>query len=923
MGTGRLNMKRSTCSAVAEQRRGSSNFATRVCLCLTVFLVLGAVSASAQSSAVPPTTAVQILGVSPTTPTPSNPPTAPVGGIILYGSKISPITLQPVRHLWIGDSNFGMCRVDPDIDAANAAMAAAPAGSPSPFNVNIETCPFKLNGLSVTGGPMAFDPNTNKIYLTDEQTNAEAILRIGYLPTGDSGDGALDFNSIFSMTGNITGSRLSGGTTGCPFPNDSTSGGTASPLGRPNAATLGPDGNLYVGFKKTGGIIRINNPATADTTGFGTCDDFVQLVAATPTRGGGNGMAFVGSDLWGADAGGPFVIRNAATTCQALSQIAPQTPTCPAVRANNGAFAALAPTQVYSDQTYPYLNGNNLYFGNATDDMWVGNISGGGTIVENPFEPAGIFVLNGNPVVNINGVTADMTDPANVVFYSGDDPSGAALLGQGRWWQVLQNPPAKADKAPQPTVVRASAVGNTITISWSPAQSGQQITSYTVHASTVPVGVVVPDQTVVPAAGGSFPPNFLVLSGLANGVYAFRVTANNAFGNNGPSNPSNNVSLPNVVPPLIPTNVTATAGDTVAFVNFVAPPNAATQGITGYQITSQPAGGVSPVLAATATSGTVTGLTDGTTYTFTVHAINAGGNGMESTPSNPVTPAAKPSVTISLTGPVSEPTVPVQATFTSTLTNNTATDVTATTFTFVLSQASPDGANILTATTGLGTCTAGGPGVTTISCSIGTLAAGAAVNVSIIVQIVSNSVTGAASYTATDINLNTVSGTSSFTIATPTAPPVGGAGPTVAIPVTASSAKPQMNRATATTHTFGVSNTTSTVVSGVSFTISEPAQFVIGTITAISSQPALGTPTCGAPSPGVLNGISVNNIVCTIANLGGNLKGGGKLTAPQSITVTVGITAPNVAMSATVQGALVFNGIDSLNPVASFTQIVK
>jgi hypothetical protein len=923
MGTGRLNMKRSTCSAVAEQRRGSSNFATRVCLCLTVFLVLGAVSASAQSSAVPPTTAVQILGVSPTTPTPSNPPTAPVGGIILYGSKISPITLQPVRHLWIGDSNFGMCRVDPDIDAANAAMAAAPAGSPSPFNVNIETCPFKLNGLSVTGGPMAFDPNTNKIYLTDEQTNAEAILRIGYLPTGDSGDGALDFNSIFSMTGNITGSRLSGGTTGCPFPNDSTSGGTASPLGRPNAATLGPDGNLYVGFKKTGGIIRINNPATADTTGFGTCDDFVQLVAATPTRGGGNGMAFVGSDLWGADAGGPFVIRNVATTCQALSQIAPQTPTCPAVRANNGAFAALAPTQVYSDQTYPYLNGNNLYFGNATDDMWVGNISGGGTIVENPFEPAGIFVLNGNPVVNINGVTADMTDPANVVFYSGDDPSGAALLGQGRWWQVFQNPPAKADKAPQPTVVRASAVGNTITISWSPAQSGQQITSYTVHASTVPVGVVVPDQTVVPAAGGSFPPNFLVLSGLANGVYAFRVTANNAFGNNGPSNPSNNVSLPNVVPPLIPTNVTATAGDTVAFVNFVAPPNAATQGITGYQITSQPAGGVSPVLAATATSGTVTGLTDGTTYTFTVHAINAGGNGMESTPSNPVTPAAKPSVTISLTGPVSEPTVPVQATFTSTLTNNTATDVTATTFTFVLSQASPDGANILTATTGLGTCTAGGPGVTTISCSIGTLAAGAAVNVSIIVQIVSNSVTGAASYTATDINLNTVSGTSSFTIATPTAPPVGGAGPTVAIPVTASSAKPQMNRATATTHTFGVSNTTSTVVSGVSFTISEPAQFVIGTITAISSQPALGTPTCGAPSPGVLNGISVNNIVCTIANLGGNLKGGGKLTAPQSITVTVGITAPNVAMSATVQGALVFNGIDSLNPVASFTQIVK
>ena len=71
---------------------------------------------------------------------------------------------------------------------------------------------------------MAFDPNTNKVYLTDEQTNAEAILRIGYDPTGDSGQGTLDLTSVFSMTGNITGSRLPGSTTGCPFPQDSTTG---------------------------------------------------------------------------------------------------------------------------------------------------------------------------------------------------------------------------------------------------------------------------------------------------------------------------------------------------------------------------------------------------------------------------------------------------------------------------------------------------------------------------------------------------------------------------------------------------------------------------------------------------------------------------------------------------------------------------
>jgi hypothetical protein len=944
MGTGRLNMKRSTCSAVAKQRRGKSNIAARVCICLTVLLVLGAVSASAQSTAVPPTNALQILGISPGTPAPSNPPTAPVGGIILYGSQISPITNQPVRHFWLGDTNFGLCRVDPDIDAAMAAIAAAPA-APSPFSVTITTCPFKLNGISVTGGPMAFDPINNKLYLTDEQTNAEAILRIGYLPTGDNGQGSLDFASVFSMTGNITGSRFAGGTTGCPFPVDSTAlgaggagGVSAFQLGRPNSTILGPDGNLYVGFKKTGGIIRINNPATADVTGFGTCDDFVQLVAATPARSKGNGMAFIGTDLWGSDTTGPFFIHNATTKCQALSQVPPQTPTCGGQRPANAPFAALAPTQIYSDQTYPYLNGNNLYMGNATDDLWVGNIfpggdpnainPGGNTVVlRNPFEPAGAFVLNGNATINVNGITADMTDPANVSMYSGDDPTGAALLGQGRWWLVSQNPPAKAGKPSPVTLVRASAVNKTITVSWSPAQTGETVTFYTVHASTVPAGVVLADQTVLPALGGKFPPNFLVIPGLPNGAYAFRVIANNAFGNNGLNSlPSFPVTLPAIPVPTIPTNVVATAGDTVAFVTFAAPPNAAAYAITGYQITSIPAGGVSAVLPATATSGTVTGLTNGTIavpnlYMFTVHAINAGGISMESTPSNQVNPLAQPKVTIALTGPIAEATVPVQATFTATLTNNTATAVTGTLFNFVLSQATPDGANIVVALTGQGTC--GAAAATTVSCNIGTLAAGATVNVNIIVNIIANSVTGTSTFTATDAAANPVTGSSAFTIATPQAPPQGGPGPTVAIPVTASSGKPQLNKGGTTTHAFTANNTTATVVTGVTFTISEPATFTITSIVPSAIPANLGVLTCLAPAPGVLNGIAVNNIVCSIGSFGGNLKGGTPLVAPQTISVVVGITAPATAQQLTVTGTLSFNGVDGVSPIASFVQIIK
>src|SRR6185312_17019127 len=117
-----------------------------------------------------------------------------------------------------------------------AAIAANPS-NPSPFAVTITTCPFKLNGLSVTGGPMAFDPTTNFLYLVDEQTNSEGIFRLGFLPGGDGGQGALDFNNIFAMAGSITGSRFSGGTTGCPFPNDSTAGISPAPaMGKPNGA---------------------------------------------------------------------------------------------------------------------------------------------------------------------------------------------------------------------------------------------------------------------------------------------------------------------------------------------------------------------------------------------------------------------------------------------------------------------------------------------------------------------------------------------------------------------------------------------------------------------------------------------------------------------------------------------------------------
>ena len=91
--------------------------------------------------------------------------------------------------------------------------------------------------------------------------------------------------------------------------------------------------------------------------------------------------------------------------------------------------------------------------------------------------------------------------------------------------------------------------------------------------------------------------------------------------------------------PGAPTDIVVTPGDAQASVAFTAPTNNGGNAITNYIVTANPgeltaSGATSPI--------TVTGLVNGTAYTFSVVAVNAVGNSASSTVSSAVTPVGAP-----------------------------------------------------------------------------------------------------------------------------------------------------------------------------------------------------------------------------------------------------------------------------------------
>jgi uncharacterized protein with LGFP repeats len=195
-------------------------------------------------------------------------------------------------------------------------------------------------------------------------------------------------------------------------------------------------------------------------------------------------------------------------------------------------------------------------------------------------------------------------------YYRMSTASNALVTGSGR-------PPAPG----APTGLSAQRDRDRVLLNWDDLG-----TAYTYRVS-------VAGSTVAgPLTAGA------VLPGPPSGVARnYDVEVVDAWGQAGPVATVQVVGAGPAAVPGAPTGLTAVAGNRQAMLTWTAAP-ANGSPVTGYTVTASPGGATATTTGATTVA--VTGLTNGTPYTFTVRATNAIGTGPASAPSTAVTPTA-------------------------------------------------------------------------------------------------------------------------------------------------------------------------------------------------------------------------------------------------------------------------------------------
>jgi hypothetical protein len=299
-------------------------------------------------------------------------PTAPAGAVI--------VGAQP----WIADASQGFTPVfDIDTGIADPLLAVSTAGL---------HLPISSTTVPATCGQIAYDGRGNA-YITQGVVDtkvtpsvARGILRVTVNPQTGAWVGPATY---IATTAGLDGDQ-------------------------PTGAAIGPDGNLYVVFLKSGNIKRILNPAVGTT-------QVVQSVGSTPSGHFGRALAFLGNDLYVGSIDAVSVVHNATSTacsggCNA-TVIADGFPGVPHVGLTSDGVGSVYFAVSGYNQVWRYTPSTGLF----------SFIAQGGADRNGDNASAFSFVSS-----KCNLLALDQGGN----LWIGDDTSNATTVGAGRLWTV-------------------------------------------------------------------------------------------------------------------------------------------------------------------------------------------------------------------------------------------------------------------------------------------------------------------------------------------------------------------------------------------------------------------------------------------------------------------------------------------------------
>jgi hypothetical protein len=240
----------------------------------------------------------------------------------------------------------------------------------------------------------------------------------------------------------------------------------------------------------------------------------------------------------------------------------------------------------------------------------------------------------------------ESSSPLNTSLYQGTSYTVTGLANGTTYYFVVtavwsafgvslgQGPPSdEASATPQsplgpPTGLTATPGDSRVTLSWTPpaAGGGPPVVGYDIYDGTSSGGESGSPVNTSPVQDASY-----TVTGLSDGTtYYFTVAAVDSAGHPGPSSgeaSATPVTATPQSPPGPPTGLTATAGDSRVTLSWTPPAAGGGPPVVGYDIHrgTRPGGESGNTSLVQGTRYTVTGLANGTTYYFTVAAVDSAG----------------------------------------------------------------------------------------------------------------------------------------------------------------------------------------------------------------------------------------------------------------------------------------------------------